>query len=232
MAVRHVGSDNEYQQLLSSSGKKLVVVDFFATWCGPCKAVAGPYESLAQTYSKGAVFLKVDVDQLQETAKEARVTAMPTFHVYRERSLLGSVSGADISQVKSIIDKYYKEVSSFEGSGAKLGGSTSNAPTNPFYELFKPYAPVDDKAPLEEGPAKECEIQFRLWDASMKKGSFMSNSTIQELSDFVAQLPGAPSRFYLTTQFPRRVYQGDMMSRTLFQEKLTNHGQLIVSLNP
>lgn len=114
------------------------------------------------------------------------------------------MSGADISQVRSIIDKYYKDVSSFEGSGAKLGGSASSAPSNPFYELFKPYAPVDDEVVPDDGPVTDCEIQFRLWDASAKKATFASNATIQDLSDFVAQLPGAPSRFYLTTQFPRR----------------------------
>jgi thiol-disulfide isomerase/thioredoxin len=62
--VREVGTSSEFDKLLESAGKgKLVVVDFTATWCGPCKMIAPMYQQLSEIYTK-AVFVKVRVTEL------------------------------------------------------------------------------------------------------------------------------------------------------------------------
>ena len=63
MPVKEV-SNGGLKNELERAGDKLVLVDFFATWCGPCKMVAPAIEKLSSTYPN-AVFLKVDVDQCQ-----------------------------------------------------------------------------------------------------------------------------------------------------------------------
>ncbi|KAF7596524.1 hypothetical protein BBP40_001397 [Aspergillus hancockii] len=66
---------------LTSSGP--VVVDFFATWCGPCKAVAPVVGKLSETYTN-VRFLQVDVDKVPQIAKELSVRAMPTFVLFKD----------------------------------------------------------------------------------------------------------------------------------------------------
>uniref|UniRef100_A0A8C2P1R2 Thioredoxin domain-containing protein n=1 Tax=Capra hircus TaxID=9925 RepID=A0A8C2P1R2_CAPHI len=53
-----------FQEALNSAGEKLVVVDFSATWCGPCKMIKPFFHSLSEKYSN-VVFLEVDVDDCQ-----------------------------------------------------------------------------------------------------------------------------------------------------------------------
>ena len=109
MTVLHPHSDHEFHEVLSSAGNKLVVIDFFADWCGPCRFIAPEFEKLAQTYHENAVFVKVDVDRLQGAAQEFGVRAMPTFFVVRNGAQLGSVRGADPAGLKSLIQKHYQE---------------------------------------------------------------------------------------------------------------------------
>ena len=70
--VRSLATKEEFDTLLSSSGDKAVVVDFTATWCGPCQRIAPIYEELAKEFPQ-CVFVKVDVDENQETAMACQV---------------------------------------------------------------------------------------------------------------------------------------------------------------
>jgi thioredoxin 1 len=63
----------------AATGRKLVVIDFTASWCGPCKAIAPLYKELAEEFGDDVVFLKVDVDENPDTAAKYSVSAMPTF---------------------------------------------------------------------------------------------------------------------------------------------------------
>lgn len=77
-------------------GDVLVVIDFTATWCGPCRAIAPYYESLGAIYPD-VVFYKVDVDAAPEISQDQKVRAMPTFGFYRKGEQLGVVIGANKS---------------------------------------------------------------------------------------------------------------------------------------
>jgi thioredoxin 1 len=77
--VYKVSNSAELRGLLSSTSN--VVVDFYADWCPPCRAIAPVFSRLADEHSaKGRLaFAKVNVDHVQDAAKEFGVTAMPTF---------------------------------------------------------------------------------------------------------------------------------------------------------
>jgi len=73
---------------------KKVVVDFTASWCGPCKKIAPFFVELAEK-NRQIQFVKVDVDENEETAKECAVRAMPTFHFYKDGVKVDELQGAD-----------------------------------------------------------------------------------------------------------------------------------------
>tara|TARA_R110002003_G_scaffold111_14_gene9507 strand:- start:6352 stop:6657 length:306 start_codon:yes stop_codon:yes gene_type:complete len=80
--ITSVTSSSHFSQLLSQS--TYTIVDFYADWCGPCKAIAPVFQGLAEKESKPGKlqFVKVDVDSQQEVAKKYGVSA----YVYRFRS--------------------------------------------------------------------------------------------------------------------------------------------------
>ncbi|KAL0477152.1 Hsp40/DnaJ [Acrasis kona] len=101
--VKQVDKQDEFKKELSNAGDRLVVVDFFAVWCGPCKQVAPIYEKLAEKH-KNTIFLKVDVDINKEVAQSERITQMPTFNLYKNGKKISSQS--DISQLEGLINKH------------------------------------------------------------------------------------------------------------------------------
>ncbi|GAV86697.1 Thioredoxin domain-containing protein [Cephalotus follicularis] len=74
--------------------KKLIVVDFTATWCGPCRAMAPILAEIARKIPT-VTFLKVDVDELRSVAEEWEIEAMPTFLFFKEGKLVDKIVGAD-----------------------------------------------------------------------------------------------------------------------------------------
>ena len=75
------GQENEAQAQDAKSDKKLVVLDFFATWCGPCKAMAPAMEQMEKKYAGKIEFRKIDVDQEPELAQQYNITGVPTIVV-------------------------------------------------------------------------------------------------------------------------------------------------------
>lgn len=72
-----------------------VVIDFFATWCGPCKNIAPAFEKLAEVYPS-ITFLKVDVDESDELVEIYGIQAMPTFLFLKDYIVVKRIEGADL----------------------------------------------------------------------------------------------------------------------------------------
>ncbi|KAK8132306.1 hypothetical protein PG999_000479 [Apiospora kogelbergensis] len=85
-----ISSQGEWQRILGSS--TIVVADFYADWCGPCKMVAPTFESLSTKFSKPGkiTFCKVNVDNQQPIASAHGVRAMPTFLIFKNGSVAPS----------------------------------------------------------------------------------------------------------------------------------------------
>mmetsp|Transcript_104089 Transcript_104089/g.189591 ORF Transcript_104089/g.189591 Transcript_104089/m.189591 type:complete len:238 (+) Transcript_104089:55-768(+) len=103
--VESVQTEAELDMELDEAGNALVVVDFYADWCGPCKKIAPVISALAKKTEKtGRVkFFKVNVDEARELAKSKKVEAMPTLLFYRKRKLVKKIVGGDIAGLKRFV---------------------------------------------------------------------------------------------------------------------------------
>nr|ODO03906.1 thioredoxin [Cryptococcus depauperatus CBS 7855] len=75
-------------------GSQVVVVYYWALWCGPCKFISPVFAKLEEYFSQPK-FVKVDVDEQLEIAEEAGVKAMPSFIAYKNGKAIGTALGAD-----------------------------------------------------------------------------------------------------------------------------------------
>lgn len=98
--VKEIKSESELNQFTSQN--KLIVIDFFATWCGPCKTIAPDFVKLSEEY-KDVIFLKVDVDDCGGLDEKFSVSAMPTFAFVKNGKKVDEVVGANINSVKTKI---------------------------------------------------------------------------------------------------------------------------------
>eukprot|EP00978_Attheya_sp_CCMP212_P000302 scaffold578_cov50-Attheya_sp.AAC.2 len=97
-------SEVEALILKASAEQKLVVIDFTATWCGPCQAMAPLFGQLAAEFApQGVVFLKVDVDDNADTAAKYQVSAMPTFLFLKGGQVVDRLMGANPDRLRSMI---------------------------------------------------------------------------------------------------------------------------------
>uniref|UniRef100_A0A1B0D6K2 Uncharacterized protein n=1 Tax=Phlebotomus papatasi TaxID=29031 RepID=A0A1B0D6K2_PHLPP len=96
----------DFDGKLESAGDLLVVVDFFAQWCGPCKMIAPKLEELATQYTDKAVVLKVDVDECEELAMRYNISSMPTFVFIKNKQVVETFSGANNDKLANFFVKY------------------------------------------------------------------------------------------------------------------------------
>jgi len=87
----------------AASEGKLLIVDFHAQWCGPCKMIAPKIVKMAEELKDSCLFAKVDVDDAQEISEEYEIQAMPTFLCFAAGLKVGTVTGANEQKIREMI---------------------------------------------------------------------------------------------------------------------------------
>lgn len=84
---------------------KPVLVDFWATWCAPCRMVAPVIEEIADTYGSKVRVCKVDVDSNSEMPHKYGIRSIPTILLFKDGVVVDQVIGANSAQIKSMVEK-------------------------------------------------------------------------------------------------------------------------------
>lgn len=95
----------EEQLKKANESKKLMVVDFTASWCGPCRFIAPFLAELAKKLPQ-VIFVKVDVDELKQIASDWAIEAMPTFMFLRDGKIVDQVVGAKRDELQQTVAKH------------------------------------------------------------------------------------------------------------------------------
>ena len=101
--VKSVTTDSFDEEVVKLEG--LVMVDFWATWCGPCKIVAPVVEELAKEYEGKVTFAKLNTDENPDIASRYSIRGIPTLMFFKDGKVMDQVVGAvPKGQLKSKLD--------------------------------------------------------------------------------------------------------------------------------
>ena len=91
---------------LMASEQRLIVLDCYAQWCGPCKKIAPEVSQLQEKYDNKILVIKVDVEECDDIAEHFQIQAMPTFVFLKHNTLLEKVLGANMGVINQKIVLY------------------------------------------------------------------------------------------------------------------------------
>ena len=101
--IVHVTDSSFEEEVLKSDMP--VIVDYWAEWCGPCKAIAPVLEEIAGEYQGKLIVAKMDVDDNQQTPQKYVVRGIPTLMIFKDRDVIGTKVGQlSKSQLTAFID--------------------------------------------------------------------------------------------------------------------------------
>uniref|UniRef100_A0A0D9W087 Thioredoxin domain-containing protein n=1 Tax=Leersia perrieri TaxID=77586 RepID=A0A0D9W087_9ORYZ len=111
VAVHSKATYDELWGSHTSNPNKLIVIDFSATWCGPCRFIEPAFKEMASRFTDAA-FLKIDVDELSEVARQWNVEAMPSFVLVKGGKEVSRVVGARKDELERKINIFWNGIAS------------------------------------------------------------------------------------------------------------------------
>ena len=97
---------DEFNKILELYSNRIIIVDFWATWCGPCMTFAPVFEKLFQEHSHEIIFLKVNVDVNEDITRHYGISGIPTTLFFKGKKVIQKIVGAtNYNHIKLIIQK-------------------------------------------------------------------------------------------------------------------------------
>ena len=150
--IAHITDLDGFHALIKQP--KPVIIDFTASWCGPCQMFAPTFTSLSTEYPL-ITFVKCDVDEAEDVAEECGVTAMPTFQLFvggGQTKCAGEVCGVDEASLRKLLEKHGGSSCSGVGNGGEAAAAADK----------KAEKKAEKKRKREEAAAAETDAGTKL----------------------------------------------------------------------
>lgn len=99
-------TDDTFENVIQSAAGKTLFVDFWATWCGPCRMLSPLFEAAADDYADEALFAKCNVDECPKPAGQFNIRGIPTILVFKNGALVNQhTGGMSKSQLEAFIEE-------------------------------------------------------------------------------------------------------------------------------
>ena len=209
-------NDSFDKEVIEASKTSPVIVDFFATWCGPCKKLSPLLEDAANKY--GFKLVVVDVDKNGDLSNEYNVSSIPHVFCFHKGSKIMEFKGYDTNSLEKMVFYISKNMNKFAGKGVAVGGG--DVPKAQNYQTKSGDIP-------EEPPESDdtYEISFR-YNNEVFSRRFLCVNTIGQLKSYIRSKIG-DSNISLFTPFPRKVYDDDnqiLLDAGLSKREMLNVG--------
>ena len=213
---RFSSNDSFDKEVIEASKTSPVMVDFFATWCGPCKKLSPLLEEAAKKH--GFKLVIVDIDQNKELADQFNIDSIPHIFCFHKGSKVMDFKGYDTASLEKMVQYISKNIIKFSGKGTAVGGG--EVPKAKNYEMKSGDIP-------EEPPESDdtYEISFR-YNSEVFSRRFLCVNTIGQLKSYIRSKIGV-SNISLFTPFPRKVYDDDnqiLLDAGLSKREMLNVG--------
>ena len=221
-----ITSPQHFTEILSSS--RIVVADFWATWCGPCKAIAPIYDQLATQLSRPGkiTFTKVDTDAQKEIAQSYNISAIPTFIIFKVGREIKRVKGPDPKALDAAIRQLAQEAEAGDaGEGSSSGGAGGGWTA---FAAPRGYSDVTDQVDMLgldflnlDGEKGEKRILFTgdkpsaLSDGEGKKSDWVESDTDEQLMLFIPFQSSLKLHSLQITSIPPKDDEDVMRPKTL-----------------
>ena len=215
--IFHFSENDSFSKVvLEPSKTSPVMVDFFATWCGPCKKLSPLLEEASNKH--GFKLVEIDVDKNNDLSSEYNITSIPHIFLFHKGSKVMDFKGYDPSSLEKMIYYIIKNMNKFVGKGTAVGGGEM--------PKAKDYDVKNESIP-EEPPESDdtYEISFR-YNNDVFTRRFLNMNTIGQLKSFIRNKIGV-SNISLFTPFPRKVYDDDnqkLLDAGLSKREMLNVG--------
>ena len=213
---RFSSNDSFDKEVIEASKTSPVMVDFFATWCGPCKKLSPLLEEAAKKH--GFKLVIVDIDQNKDLADQFNIDSIPHIFCFHKGSKVMDFKGYDTASLEKMVQYISKNIIKFSGKGTAVGGG--EVPKAKNYEMKSGDIP-------EEPPESDdtYEISFR-YNSEVFSRRFLCVNTIGQLKSYIRSKIGV-SNISLFTPFPRKVYDDDnqiLLDAGLSKREMLNVG--------
>ncbi|KAE9413574.1 hypothetical protein Angca_007890 [Angiostrongylus cantonensis] len=105
MPIREPADVDEFDAILNENPSTLIVIDFYATWCGPCKSIGPKFMRMSNEFTS-VIFIKVDVDESEDIASRFDIKVMPTFIFMRNEVQVDVVEGGFEDELRRKIEQH------------------------------------------------------------------------------------------------------------------------------